>query len=86
MHGRVNVTPAKAIEMAGKLYTRGQFPQAVRVCRQIVESRPANSDAHNILGVSLAGMGRYDDAIDSLKRAIKTPLLKLSLPIACTAR
>jgi len=52
-HGRVNVTPAKAIEMAGKLYTRRQYRQAERVCRQIIGARPANADAHNILGVSL---------------------------------
>src|SRR4051794_26665805 len=48
--GRVNVTPAKAIEMAGQLYSRGQFAQAQRVCQQIVAARPGNADAHNILG------------------------------------
>jgi tetratricopeptide (TPR) repeat protein len=70
-HGRVNVTPAKAIEMAGQLYTRRQYAQAGRVCEQIIQSRPGNSDAHNILGVSLAALGRMDEAVASLKRAIK---------------
>ena len=70
-HGRVNVTPAKAIEMAGQLYTRRQYAQAERVCEQIIQSRPGNSDAHNILGVSLAALGRMDEAVTSLKRAIK---------------
>ena len=70
-HGRVNVTPAKAIEMAGQLYSRGQYAQAERVCRQIIGARPANADAHNILGVSLAGLGKMDQAIEALKRAIK---------------
>jgi tetratricopeptide (TPR) repeat protein len=70
-HGRVNVTPAKAIEMAGKLYTRQQFAQAERVCRQIITSRPGNADAHNILGVSLAALGKKEEAVESLKRAIK---------------
>jgi tetratricopeptide (TPR) repeat protein len=69
--GRVNVTPAKAIEMAGQLYQRRQFPQAIRVCRQIIEARPANADAHNILGVSLQAVGQTDEAVESLKRAIK---------------
>src|SRR5213075_3129962 len=55
-HGRVNVSPAKAVEMAGKLYTRRQFGQAEKVCRQIIASRPGNADAHNILGVSLAAL------------------------------
>src|SRR4051794_15738328 len=50
-HGRVNVTPAKAIEMAGQLYSRGQYGQAERVCQQIISSRPGIADAHNILGV-----------------------------------
>ncbi len=70
-HGRVNITPAKAIEMAGQLYSRRQYAQAERVCRQIVSARPGNADAHNILGVSLAALGRKDDAITELKRAVK---------------
>ncbi|MGE5562009.1 MAG: tetratricopeptide repeat-containing sulfotransferase family protein [Bacillota bacterium] len=70
-HGRVNITPAKAIEMAGQLYSRGQYGQAERVCRQIIAARPANADAHNILGVSLAGLGQMDEAVAALKRAIK---------------
>ena len=69
--GRVNVTPTKAIEMAGQLYTRRQYGQAERVCRQIIEARPGNADAHNILGVSLAGMGRHMDGAEAIKRAIK---------------
>lgn len=69
--GRVNVTPEKGIEMAGQLYSRGQFAQAERVCRQIIAARPANGDAHNILGVSLAALGQMDEAIAVLKRAIK---------------
>jgi tetratricopeptide (TPR) repeat protein len=70
-HGRVNITPAKAIEMAGQLYSRRQYGQAERVCRQIIAARPANGDAHNILGVSLAALGKMDEAIAALKRAIK---------------
>jgi tetratricopeptide (TPR) repeat protein len=69
--GRVNVTPAKAIEMAGQLYSRGQFAQAERVCRQIIDARPANGDAHNILGVSLAALGRTEDGLAALRRAVK---------------
>jgi Flp pilus assembly protein TadD len=71
LSGRVNVTPAKAIEMAGQLYSRGQYGPAARVCQQIIEARPGNSDAHNVLGVTLSAMGRTDDAVETLKRAIK---------------
>jgi tetratricopeptide (TPR) repeat protein len=70
-NGRVNLSPAKAIEMAGKLYSRSQYAQAERVCRQIIAARPGNADAHNILGVALAALGQTDGAVDSLKRAIK---------------
>ena len=70
-HGRVNVSPAKAIEMAGQLYSRGQYVQAERVCRQIIEARPGNADAHNIVGVSLAAQGKTDEAVTMLGRAIK---------------
>jgi len=70
-HGRVNITPAKAIEMAGQLYSRRQYAQADRVCRQIIAARPGNADAHNILGVSLAALGNSKEAVVELKRAIK---------------
>jgi len=70
-HGRGNVSPAKAIEMAGQLYSRRQFAQAERVCRQIIDARPGNADAHNILGVTLAAAGRFNLAVAELKRAIK---------------
>lgn len=69
--GRVNVTPAKAIEMAGKLYSDGKYRQAERVCRQIIDSRPGQADAHNILGVALNALGDGKEAVASLKRAIK---------------
>ncbi len=65
--GRVNLPPAKAVEMAGQLYSRNQYAQAERVCRQIIAARPANADAHNILGVALAALGQTDQAVESLK-------------------
>ena len=67
----MNITPAKAIEMAGQLYSRRQYAQADRVCRQIIAARPGNADAHNILGVSLAALGNSKEAVVELKRAIK---------------
>lgn len=69
--GRVNVTPAKAVDMAGRLFAAGKFRQAEKVCRQIIESRPGQADAHNILGVTLNALGNSKDAIASLKRSIK---------------
>jgi tetratricopeptide (TPR) repeat protein len=69
--GRVNVTPAKAIAMAGKLFGEGKYGQAEKVCLQIIESRPGNADAHNIYGVTLNALGKKKEAIAALRRAIK---------------
>jgi tetratricopeptide (TPR) repeat protein len=69
--GRVNVTPEKAIAMAGKLYSEGKYAQAQRVCAQIIEARPGNADAHNIHGVALNALGKPAEAIESLRRAVK---------------
>jgi len=69
--GRVNVTPQKAVEMAAKLYAEGKTAQAERVCRQIIEARPGNADAHNILGATLQALGRGAEAIGELRIAVK---------------
>ncbi|MFL6768292.1 MAG: tetratricopeptide repeat protein [Sphingomicrobium sp.] len=69
--GRVNVTPDKAIEMAGTLYRQGKYVQAEKVCRQIIEARPGNADAQNILGVTLNALGQTTEAIEMLERALK---------------
>lgn len=69
--GRVNITPAKAVAMAGKLYSDGKYAQAHKVCAQIIAARPGNADAHNIQGVSLNALGKPKEAITALKRAVK---------------
>jgi Flp pilus assembly protein TadD len=69
--GRVNVTPAKAIEMAGTLFRQGKFGQAEKVCRQVIAARPSNADAQNILGVTLNALGNGKEAIETLRRAVK---------------
>jgi tetratricopeptide (TPR) repeat protein len=69
-HGKVNVTAAKAVEMAGKLFGERKFHQAEKVCRQLIKARPNNADAYNILGVTLNALGNADEAIATLRRAI----------------
>src|SRR5919106_4467715 len=61
--GRVSVSPARAVEMAGTLYSQGKYAQAEKVCRQLLAARPSNADAHNILGVSLNALGRAEEGI-----------------------
>ncbi len=70
-NGRVAVTPDKAIELAGKLYTDARYPHAEEVCRQILKQNPDQADAHNILGVALNAQGKTKEAVQMLKRAIK---------------
>lgn len=69
--GSEQMTEANATALAGELYGRGKFKQAVNVCRQILQHRPNIADAHNILGVSLAALGRGKDGIAALRRAIR---------------
>lgn len=69
--GRVNVTAARATEMAGQLFSQGRYQQAERVCRQLLEARPDNADGHNILGVSLNALGRRAEGLEMLRRAAK---------------
>jgi tetratricopeptide (TPR) repeat protein len=69
--GRVNVTPERAVQMAAKLYSEGNLAQAERVCRQVVEARPGNADAHNVLGATLQALGRGEEAIAELRIAVK---------------
>lgn len=68
-HGRVSVTPERAIEMAGTLYAQGKYGQAERVCRQIIGAKPDSADAHNVLGVTLAAAGYAKEGIEMLRRA-----------------
>lgn len=68
---QVPMTAAKAIESAGDLYSKGRFPQAENLCRQIVKNHPTNADAHNILAVALNAQGRGEEAVAALKQAIK---------------
>jgi len=69
--GNINVSAEQAVQMAIKLYSEGKFAQAERVCRQIVEARPQNADAHNILGVSLQAQGKSEEALAELQCAVK---------------
>ncbi len=69
--GTLQMKEGDAIAMAGELYGRGRFKQAINVCTQIIAHRPTLSDAHNILGVSLSALGKTKEGITSLKRAIK---------------
>jgi tetratricopeptide (TPR) repeat protein len=75
--GAGGATPSKrmlvsdAIAAAGKLCNQGKYEQAENICRQVIAARPNLADAHNVLGVVLHRKGQTDDAIASVRRAIK---------------
>lgn len=70
-HGTMRMTEADAIRIAGELYLRGQFGQVVNVCKQVISTKPGLADAHGILGVALAALGKDNEGIASVRRAIK---------------
>ncbi|HSQ95227.1 MAG TPA: tetratricopeptide repeat protein [Croceibacterium sp.] len=69
--GTMQMGESDAIALAGELYRRGRYKQAINVCRQIIKHKPTLSDAHNILGVCLNALGNAKEGVASVKRAIK---------------
>lgn len=69
--GSEQLTDAKAIALAGELYGRGRYRQAINVAQQIVQQRANNADAHNILGVSLSAIGETERGIAAIRKAVK---------------
>ncbi|HKT54325.1 MAG TPA: tetratricopeptide repeat protein [Caulobacteraceae bacterium] len=69
--GKVALSPAEALEAAGKLYLAGRYPQAEQICRQVIAGRPNMADAYNLLGVVLNARNDPQGAVDSLSRAVR---------------
>ena len=72
------MTPAQAVELAGKLFTDRRYQDAEKVCRQIIDQTPNQADAHNILGATLNALGMRKEAVAVLKRALKLAPLAAS--------
>jgi tetratricopeptide (TPR) repeat protein len=68
--GKVAVPIATALEAAGKHYLAGRLGLAEKVCRQIIERRPNNPDAHNLLGVVRSAEGDFAAAAALIGQAI----------------
>ena len=69
--GTRRVTEREALAIAGKLYGHRRYEQAANVCSQILQQTPLSADAHSILGVSLAAMGKRKEGINAIRQAIK---------------
>ncbi len=68
--GKVAVPIATALEAAGKHYLAGRLDVAETVCRQVIQRRPDNADAHNLLGVVRSGQGDFAGAAALIGQAI----------------
>jgi predicted O-linked N-acetylglucosamine transferase (SPINDLY family) len=62
---------ATAFDAAWRHYQAGEFPQAERLCRQIVQADADHAEARHLLGLIAALTGRDDLAFDQLGAAIR---------------
>ena len=60
-----------AVARATKLYGAGRLDEAEDLCRQIIASRPARADVHNILGVILHRKGKTEEGLKSVREAVR---------------
>jgi tetratricopeptide (TPR) repeat protein len=67
----IPMTPAKAVEMAGKLFAKGRFDDAANLSRQILARHPKMTDAANLLAASLGSAGNYKEAISISRKLVK---------------
>ncbi|HSZ57982.1 MAG TPA: tetratricopeptide repeat protein [Tepidisphaeraceae bacterium] len=49
----------------------GRLPELEQTCRAILSQHPEHPQAMQLLGVALAGQGRFDDAIEILAEAVR---------------
>lgn len=68
--GTRRVNEREALAIAGTLYTRHRYGQAINVCNQMLKQKPALAEAHSILGVSFAALGKRKEGIDAIRQAI----------------
>jgi len=60
-----------ALERAQKLLDVGRPKQAEALLRKIIEARPQRADARNLLGVALHRLGQGDEAMKTVREAIR---------------
>ena len=53
------------------LYNNGQYNKAIKVCRGELASMPKNMDSYSVLTWSFLKLGKYTEALDEAKKALK---------------
>ena len=69
--GKEFMTFERAIATAARHFAAGRYPEAEKICRQVIEKRPNTADAHNILGAVLHRRGLAEEAIAEVREAIR---------------
>jgi tetratricopeptide (TPR) repeat protein len=78
-------SPQELMKEAVEAQQSGQFEQAIRNYRLLLEKYPQIAEIHSNLGAALAGEGRYADAITEYQRALAIkpdPQVRLNLGLA----
>jgi len=65
------ITIADAFREAMRLDGLGQYAEALKICQQILKTRPNQVDVLHLMGVIAFHAGRNEDAIVHLKQALK---------------
>ena len=63
--------PQDQITVLVNLYNSGQMTETEQACRELLQAYPQSPVATNILGVSLIGQGRLQEAVASFDKAIQ---------------
>lgn len=69
--GRQWMSVPQVLALAIKHMEGGRLPDAEKLCRQVIEARPKNPEAQNLLGVILHQKGQTREGIRALQKAIR---------------
>jgi Flp pilus assembly protein TadD len=79
-------SPQTLSKDADTAYMRGDMQETVRLYEEVIKIHPDSAEARTNLGVALARIGRYNDAVaqydEALKRSPDNPSILLNLALA----
>src|SRR5882672_12002669 len=63
-------TTSETLQLAVKYHQTGQFEQAEKLYRTVLESEPNNPDAHHLLGLAALAVGQAQVAVEHIRTAV----------------
>lgn len=70
IESRAQVDPETLRQQGLEQFRTGNFTEAARLFKQVIELDPGNSNAHNELGVTCVRLGRIEESLASFQTAI----------------